>query len=171
MASLRLSYGNHGRKNSSFSSTETSSLGRCKQINGSSPKVVGKKLCLQSRPQQVKLTKTDLVKLKVQMRDSAESLMAAQKAANLTEAEFAQMIMRRNEVGILSYAALNKAFLSWQLSFGVAGSYSGNPGWSDGIQFLYGDCLYPRSGMVNSRIIHYVLLLRNNDILVVNDVT
>ncbi|WRX23280.1 hypothetical protein QQP08_015767 [Theobroma cacao] len=29
--------------------------------------------------------------------------------------------------------------------FGVAGSYSGNPGWSDGIQFLYGDCLYPRS--------------------------
>ncbi|KAK6243462.1 hypothetical protein QUC31_009871 [Theobroma cacao] len=102
------SYGNHGRKNSSFSSTETGSLGRCKQINGSSPKVVGKKLCLQSRPQQVKLTKTYLVKLKVQMRDSAESLMAAQKAANLTEAEFAQMIMRRNEVMDILLTGMNE---------------------------------------------------------------
>ncbi|XP_017976735.1 PREDICTED: uncharacterized protein LOC18599914 isoform X3 [Theobroma cacao] len=83
------SYGNQGRKNFPFSSRETSSLGE-------SPRVVRKKLRLQSRLLQAKVMEADLAKLEVQMRDSAETLMAAREAADLTESEFALLIRRRN---------------------------------------------------------------------------
>ncbi|XP_017976734.1 PREDICTED: uncharacterized protein LOC18599914 isoform X2 [Theobroma cacao] len=85
------SYGNQGRKNFPFSSRETSSL-----VKGESPRVVRKKLRLQSRLLQAKVMEADLAKLEVQMRDSAETLMAAREAADLTESEFALLIRRRN---------------------------------------------------------------------------
>ncbi|KAK6232834.1 hypothetical protein SCA6_002907 [Theobroma cacao] len=85
------SYGNQGRKNFPFSSRETSSL-----VKGESPRVVRKKLRLQSRLLQAEVMEADLAQLEVQMRDSAETLMAAREAADLTESEFALLIRRRN---------------------------------------------------------------------------
>ncbi|KAK6243463.1 hypothetical protein QUC31_009872 [Theobroma cacao] len=85
------SYGNQGRKNFPFSSRETSRL-----VKGECPRVVRKKLRLQSRLLQAEVMEADLAKLEVQMRDSAETLMAAREAADLTESEFALLIRRRN---------------------------------------------------------------------------
>ncbi|XP_017976133.1 PREDICTED: uncharacterized protein LOC18599918 [Theobroma cacao] len=85
------SYGHQGRKNFPFSSRESRSLGK-------SPRVVGKKLRLQSRLLQVEVMEAELAKMKVLMRDSAESLMAAREAADLSDSEFALLIRRRNEL-------------------------------------------------------------------------
>ncbi|XP_021283214.1 uncharacterized protein LOC110415807 isoform X2 [Herrania umbratica] len=83
------SYGNQGRTSFPFSSRETSSLGE-------NPRVARKKLRLQSRLLQVEVMEAEFPKLKVQMRNLAESLMAAREAADLTQSEFALLIRRRN---------------------------------------------------------------------------
>ncbi|KAG8478931.1 hypothetical protein CXB51_028931 [Gossypium anomalum] len=82
----RRSYGKHGRKKQKknkkiqFSSRETSGLRR-------SSRVAGKKLRQHHRRRRLKRMETELAKMKAEMRDLAESLMAAKVEADQAEAK------------------------------------------------------------------------------------
>ncbi|TYH45721.1 hypothetical protein ES332_D11G285100v1 [Gossypium tomentosum] len=82
----RRSYGKQGRKKKKknkkiqFSSREISGLGR-------SSRVAGKKLRQHHLRRRLKRTETELAKMKAEMRDSAESLMAAKVEADQAEAK------------------------------------------------------------------------------------
>ncbi|XP_022718962.1 uncharacterized protein LOC111277077 isoform X2 [Durio zibethinus] len=83
------SYRKQGRKN--FPSRESTSPGR-------RAKVVGKKLHRCQSRLQVVLMQTELARMKVEMSESAESLMAAKIEATQAEIKFELLITRRNEL-------------------------------------------------------------------------
>ena len=89
-----------------------------KEIKGSSPKVVGKKPQRCQFRLQVELMKTELAKMKGEIMDSSESLMAAKIEANQTEAQLELLITTRNEMmGNLLEMKATEAFLMHQLGF------------------------------------------------------
>ncbi|XWS58482.1 hypothetical protein CRYUN_Cryun08bG0038000 [Craigia yunnanensis] len=103
--------GKQGRKKFPFSSREIANP-------RSSLKVVGKKpLRCQSRLQ-LELMKTELVKMKGQIMDSSESLLAAKIEADQTEAKLELLITTRNEMmdNLLEMKA-TEAFLMLLLGF------------------------------------------------------
>ncbi|TYI02532.1 hypothetical protein ES332_A11G273200v1 [Gossypium tomentosum] len=87
ISETRRSYGKQGRKKKKkknkkiqFSSRETFGLGR-------SSRVAGKKLRQHHRRRRLKRMETELAKMKAEMRDSAESLMAGKVEADQAEAK------------------------------------------------------------------------------------
>ncbi|XVE62617.1 hypothetical protein DITRI_Ditri06bG0132500 [Diplodiscus trichospermus] len=90
-AGKRSSSRKKGRKNFPFSSSEIGSP-------GGRPKVVGKKLQRRQCKLQVELMETELAKMKGEIRDWNESLLAAEIEASKAEAELELMIATRNEL-------------------------------------------------------------------------
>ncbi|KAK5785991.1 hypothetical protein PVK06_040615 [Gossypium arboreum] len=86
ISETRRSYGKQGTKKKKknkkiqFSSRETFGLGR-------SSRVAGKKLRQHHRRRRLKRMETELAKMKAEMRDSAESLMAGKVEADQAEAK------------------------------------------------------------------------------------
>ena len=92
-----------------------------KEIKGSSRKVVGKKAQRCQCRLQVELMKTELAKMKGEIRDSSEWLLAAKIEANQTEAQLELLITIRNETmdNLLEMNA-TEAFLMHQLISSVS---------------------------------------------------